>query len=222
MIGTHFDDEDLETHVVRHWSEAGGTSADHNAINARNIGLMLRDWKWTLLSNIERVNGVREDSDEETVQSEAVPAWRMGIDRALKDFRAVAELAFEPIRDEDLTCEYHPAPHTPPKNLPRGMMGVYCFWGDGEWLKIGKVGPKSQARYTSQHYGFSAPSTLAKSLAKDEAMLGVSGFDSESPGEWIKSSTHRVNILIPAARGRAVLSLLEAFLHARLGPRYEG
>lgn len=102
-------------------------------------------------------------------------------------------------------------------------MAVYGFWGDGRWLKIGKVGPNSNARYTSQHYiAGSALSTLAGSLAKDTAMNGVVGFDPRAPGVWIRASTHRVNILLPATRERALLSLLEAFLHLRLRPRYEG
>lgn len=150
-------------------------------------------------------------------------AWRDDIDSAIAALLELAELAGDPISREDLLVEYLPAPHRPPTRLPAGKMAVYGFWGDGGWLKIGKVGPNSNARYTSQHYlAGSALSTLAGSLAKDPAMIGVTGFDPQAPGVWIKAATHRVNILLPAAREPALLSMLEAFLHLRLRPRYEG
>jgi hypothetical protein len=89
--------------------------------------------------------------------------------------------------------------------------------------KVGKVGPKSQARYTSQHYNpESALSTLAASLMRDTKMKTVGDFDQAAPGNWIRRFTHRVNVLLPANIDPAILSLLEAFLHARLAPRYEG
>ena len=68
----------------------------------------------------------------------------------------------------------------------------------------------------------SAPSTLAGSLVADPGMLTVAGFDPKAPGVWIKAATHRVNVLMPDSRQRELLSLLEAFLHLRLRPRYEG
>jgi len=102
-------------------------------------------------------------------------------------------------------------------------MAVYGFWNDGIWLKLGKAGPKSQARYTSQHYNKgNAQSTLAGSLTNDPQMRVVAGFDLQNPGAWIKVSTCRVNILLPSQRRKELLSLLEAFLHVRLRPRYEG
>lgn len=42
-------------------------------------------------------------------------------------------------------------PHTP-KSLQPGMMGVYTFLYDDRFLKIGKAGPSSNARFLSQHY----------------------------------------------------------------------
>ncbi len=150
-------------------------------------------------------------------------AWRDDIDSAIAAFLEVAELAGDPISRTDLVIEYLSAPHRPPTRLPIGKMSVYGFWGDGGWLMIGKVGPNSNARHTSQHYlAWSALSTLAGSLAKDPAMSGVAGFDPQAPGVWIKAATHRVNILLPAAREPALLSLLEAFLPLHLRPRYEG
>ena len=149
--------------------------------------------------------------------------WRDEIEAALNAFLAVTELAGDPISPAEIEVEYLPAPHRPPTRLPAGKMAVYGFYGDGAWLKVGLAGPNSNARYTSHHYNAGrAPSTLAGSLAKDPHMLAVAGFDPASPGDWVMKATHRVNILIPSARRREMLALLEAFLHLRLKPRYEG
>ncbi len=148
--------------------------------------------------------------------------WRTDITHALADFRKVAELAGVRLDIAQLEVEFLPAPHKPPTSLPKGKMAVYGFWSSGQWLKIGMVGPKSKARYTSQHYNAdSAPSTLAGSLVHDQRMAEVMGFDATVPGAWIKSSCNRVNILLSATLGRELLALLEAFLHVRLNPRYE-
>jgi hypothetical protein len=152
-----------------------------------------------------------------------VSGWRDDVEAGVSAFLKVAELADDPISRADLVTEFLPAPHRAPPRLPTGKMAVYSFWGDGGWLKVGKVGPNSNARYTSQHYSpGSAQSTLAGSLVNDPHMLAVVGFDPHAPGLWIKASTSRVNILIQASREPALLSLLEAFLHLRLRPRYEG
>ena len=102
-------------------------------------------------------------------------------------------------------------------------MGVYGFWYDDAWLKIGKVGPNSKNRYTYQHYNLgSARSTFPGSLMGDSKMAPIVGSDRSSINAWIRTSTCRVNILLPAKRQPELLSLLEAFLHLRLRPRYEG
>ena len=55
-------------------------------------------------------------------------------------------------------------PHKP-TSLPKGKMGIYMFLYDNKFLKIGKAGPKSNARFYSQHYNpKSARSTLAASI----------------------------------------------------------
>lgn len=149
--------------------------------------------------------------------------WRDDIQKTVGAFLTVAELAGDSISNAAITTEFLSASHSPPTRLPSGKMAVYGFWGDGEWLKIGKAGPNSNARYTSQHYNpDSAPSTLAGSLRSDKRMSVVAGFDPRTPGAWIRASTHRVNILIAVHRRKELLSLLEAFLHLRLKPRYEG
>lgn len=149
--------------------------------------------------------------------------WRDEIENAINSFLLVAEIACDPISRNEIEVEYLSAPHRPPTRLPINKMAVYGFWGTGRWLKIGKVGPNSNARYISQHYNAgSAQSTLAASLATDPHMLKVSGFYPHTPGTWIKEETCRVNILLPAHRQKELLALLEAFLHLKLKPRYEG
>jgi hypothetical protein len=149
--------------------------------------------------------------------------WRANITAALAAFRTVAEGAGSPVPEKDLMVDFCDAPHEAPKCLPAGKVAIYGFWGNGVWLKIGKAGPKSNARYTSQHYNTgSAQSTLARSLAECPTMRSVAGFDAARPGDWIKGSTYRVNILLPERYNGPVLALLEAYLHVRLKPRYEG
>lgn len=148
--------------------------------------------------------------------------WRSSMADALRDFEQVAALAGEPIESGVLLSEFLPAPHQPPSRLPFGTMAIYGFCYDNDWLKIGKAGPRSGPRFTSHHYHSSAPSTLAKSLSGDPRMRELEGFDPLLSGDWIRQHTHRVNILLPSDRNRALLSLLEAFLHVRLKPRYEG
>lgn len=150
-------------------------------------------------------------------------AWREEVENAIISFMTVASLSGNPISRADFEVEYLPAPHCPPPRLPAGKMAVYGFWGDGVWLKIGMVGAKSKARFTSQHYNpGGARSTLAGSLAKDPHILTVSGFDPNVPGAWIKTATHRVNTPFSSHKRIKLLALLEAFLHLRLRPCYEG
>lgn len=148
--------------------------------------------------------------------------WRTELDEALRDFVTAAGLSHTPLRFEDLQIEYFEAPHNPPSHLPAGKMAIYGFWYAGEWLKIGMAGPKSSARFISQHYNAnSAPSTLAASLLKDQQILGSLSIDINSIGFWIKSNCNRVNILLDNDYGILLLRFLEAFLHIRMRPRYE-
>ena len=149
--------------------------------------------------------------------------WRNAVANALDDFVVVAALAGNQLNDDELFVEYLEMPHLQPKRLPPGKMAVYGFWGFGEWLKIGKAGPKSNARYTSQHYHPGrSKSNLSDSLVRDPRMAIVDGFDKQNPGQWVTQRTHRVNILISKQKHKTLLSLLEVFLQARLKPRYEG
>lgn len=141
----------------------------------------------------------------------------------LQDFQKVAKLTRVSIAQSDLTVEMLRAPHIPPARLPSGQMAVYIFTLNDECLKVGKVGPKSNARYVSQHYNpKSSRSNLAKSVLKAKKSLGCKDIDEVSVGKWIKGNTDRLNILLPAPLGVTVLSLLESFLQCRLKPRFEG
>ena len=141
----------------------------------------------------------------------------------IQDFLRVAALAGARLNESEIEVETLKAPHRPPSRIPAGKMAVYVFSYGDTVLKVGKVGPNSGARYTSQHYNAaSAPSTLAASLLKGGDQIGVSGLTVETAGDWIKNNTHRTNFLMRTECGVPVLTLLEAFLQCKLTPRFEG
>lgn len=149
--------------------------------------------------------------------------WRSEMESALDEFARVCDaIGIMEFPGNDVSVEYLAAPHRPGP-LPVGTMAVYAFWWNGQWLKIGKAGPWSGARYQSQHYNLSAPSTLARSLVEDRRMAAVPDFDPAHAGEWVRNKTCRVNITMSLTRDVPYyLSFLEAFLHLRLHPLYEG
>ena len=141
----------------------------------------------------------------------------------IQDFLRVAALAGARLNESEIEVETLKAPHRPPSRIPAGKMAVYVFSYGDTVLKVGKAGPNSGARYTSQHYNAaSAPSTLAASLLKGGDQIGVSGLTVETAGDWIKNNTHRTNFLMRTECGVPVLTLLEAFLQCKLTPRFEG
>lgn len=112
-------------------------------------------------------------------------------------------------------------PHQP-RNLPVNMMGVYTFWYGTTCLKIGKAGPNSNARFLSQHYHpGSARSTLAASILYDNQRKEM-GINADTVGAWIKSNCRRIDILLDANLGIFSLELIEAVLHYKYEPVYEG
>lgn len=114
-------------------------------------------------------------------------------------------------------------PHSPPTALPKGKMAVYIFLHGKKCLKVGKAGPKSNARYTSQHYSVGrTSSTLAKSIVKTPERVGMEKMEEEKVGAWIKSQTRRINILLDGGHSRDILNFVEAFYILRLKPVYEG
>lgn len=141
----------------------------------------------------------------------------------IDNFLKVAELAGIHPDQLDIKLEILELPHTP-RRLPNGKMAVYVFCYKDRTLKIGKAGPKSNARYTSQHYNpRSAPSTLSASLLQYQDRLNLAAeFDSETVGDWIKQNTQRINFILNAECGINVLTLLESFLQCCLNPEFEG
>lgn len=115
-------------------------------------------------------------------------------------------------------------PHERPSELPNGKRGVYIFYCPKEkyFLKIGKVGLNSKARFCSQHYNFSSRSCLAKSLFNDKEMISKYKIGEGNVGKWIEKNCHRIDILINAELGPFANELIEACLHYRLDPKYEG
>jgi hypothetical protein len=142
---------------------------------------------------------------------------------ALRDFRTVATLADADFLADCIAVQIFRKPHESPKTLPDGNIAVYAFFHNGQALKVGKAGPNSKARYTSQHYSTgAATSTLARSIVNNAAKIGISEVHEGIVAAWIRSNTDRVNLLLPSAVGDPMLSLLESFLHVRWKPIFEG
>ena len=141
--------------------------------------------------------------------------------RLIKEFCKVASIAGIRIPANALTFNPLGAPHKP-SHLPRGKMAVYVFSLSGQCLKVGKVGPRSNARFVSQHYSpRSSKSNLAKSLLGCSD-LALPGFSETTAKVWIQANVDRTDCLLDETCGIPVLTLLESFLQCRLKPRFEG
>ncbi|MDA7966853.1 hypothetical protein [Ruegeria sp.] len=126
---------------------------------------------------------------------------------------------------EEVTIDYWSAPHIP-KALPASKRAVYVFVlaSSNRVIKVGKAGPKSNARYQSQHYGFSAQSTVAGAIVSNPIiwpLLGIDEIAESSVGDWIKKNTARWNFLLNK-EDDLVASKLETYLRAKFGPMLEG
>jgi hypothetical protein len=115
------------------------------------------------------------------------------------------------------------------KDEINNKQAVYVFTlatDSSKILKVGKAGPKSNARFNSQHYSPGrSMSNLAYSIIRAKEIwpsFGISTIDEKNVGKWIRQNTDRDHFFIPAEKGRFALSLLEAFLHCRLNPIFEG
>ncbi len=114
-------------------------------------------------------------------------------------------------------------------------MAAYLFLIGDKCLKVGKAGPKSNARFSRQHYiPGSSRSNLAGSVLNNkervrdllapELQSGVDDLDDRTISQWIKTHTTRVNLFLSTGipNAKFVLNLLEAFLQCRLKPEFEG
>jgi hypothetical protein len=146
----------------------------------------------------------------------------------LHDFVQVAALSGFDIGPTAILHEVLSAPHQP-SSLPKGKQAVYVFSlvaPGAVVLKVGKVGPRSNARFLSQHYNpNSSQSNLAKSLLRHPEywdQLCITTLDEDTVGDWLKTHTDRDHFYLEAKQSKLLLNLLEAFLHGRLRPLFEG
>jgi hypothetical protein len=97
--------------------------------------------------------------------------------------------------------------------------------GPGRVLKVGRVGPNSNARFQSQHYApGSARSNLANSLIQYPVLwpwLGIVHLDVSNVREWMLSHLDRANVYVPEGNA-ALIPDLEMYVRGRLGSVYEG
>lgn len=143
---------------------------------------------------------------------------------ALRDFRRC--LAAASVETPPPELAYELDIRWPPHRAPGALRGrgAVCsfFWPErGEFLKVGKAGSGTEPRYRYQHYGDKAGSTLFKDLRANCRELGVPCED-EALRDWMHENLARADILLAPGYDELVLSLLEAFLHLRWRPRYEG
>lgn len=160
--------------------------------------------------------------------------WNSQVGVAISEFQRDAVAAGIKGWPCELRVERQQAPHEP-HSLSGGWSAVYVFmlsesYGRGvpagpfRVLKVGKAGPRSNARFQSQHYGTSAPSTLAKSLTTYRTLwpwLGIADGDLSDIRRWMCDRLGRVDIYVPGDRGE-VLSELETYVRARVGSVFEG
>lgn len=126
------------------------------------------------------------------------------------------------ISSKDYFIEDCGCPHDPAKiDLKSGCGAVYLFFYQGEALKIGKANPGSAVRFKYHHYGFSAPSTLARSVCSDAQFIAL-GVNRTNVKSWLKQNTYRINIQVSGNDIEAATELIEAVLHYQFRPRYEG
>jgi hypothetical protein len=154
------------------------------------------------------------------------------IEELLGTFLQIAKLSHLEISRSDIQHECLPPPHTPPTRIApqqpipgwdKGLQATYAFFLGDLCLKVGKVSPNSTARFTSQHYGITTGSTLAKSLlAQRDAIAGLQTLSETSVGPWLKRNTSRFHVFLHSEQPAAALSLLEAFLQCRFRPLFEG
>ncbi|HRX30172.1 MAG: hypothetical protein H6582_00025 [Crocinitomicaceae bacterium] len=143
----------------------------------------------------------------------------------LYEFIEVCKYANVCLSFKEIICEYLSAgsDHIL-TSLPSKSMAVYIFMDAKCELcyKVGKVGPKSQARYRNHHYlAKSSKSNLANSLLIDPNFMNNLDVH-QDVGNWIRENTTRINIVLPREQGMFTLNLLEAFMQCRLNPIYEG
>lgn len=157
------------------------------------------------------------------------------IDQVVATFREWARRAGISDSLSSVDVEDLGVPHRP-RGLPVGCQGVYTFQFQSVWLKAGKAGPKSGARWQSQHYKATRSlSNLSWSLLEYAHRSSVkipslpptfreqlSDVHPNEMGDWIQRHTRRVNLLLSGSLDSAALSHLEHIAHDVLRPVFEG
>ena len=133
----------------------------------------------------------------------------------------ISSILGKPINKDSYKIIDRGVPHKP-QSLPPKMTGVYIFQYKNCFLKIGKVGENSNARFLSQHYNpDSSKSNLASSILNDNTMKSL-GINKDNVGKWIKNNCRRIDIFFNGDLGIFVPELIEAALHYKYEPLYEG
>jgi hypothetical protein len=132
-----------------------------------------------------------------------------------------------------LRAEHLAAPHRQPTKLASPAVYVFSLSesygrdvpaGPNRVLKVGMVGPKSAARFISQHYGLSAPSTLAGSLLRETILwryLGIENLDASNVKAWMQANLERDHVFVPPDR-EGLARHVERYYRGHLGPVFEG
>lgn len=162
-------------------------------------------------------------------------AVSLPLDALVDEFAAAASACEIPGWPCDIRAEVIRAPHRAP-SLPAGFGAVYVFAlsqdqgrhapaGPGAVLKVGRVGPNSNPRFSSQHYNpTSARSSLAGSLLRYRVIWPWLGIDELTPltvKAWMLANLDRGHLFIHGDR-LAVIAELEMYIRARLGSIFEG
>ena len=158
------------------------------------------------------------------------------VNRLLEGFAIAGSKAGLFVGSPHIVHEHLPAPHRQPGSLLAGYAAVYVFslspsYGSdcaadaNRVLKVGKVGPNSSPRFSSQHYQpNSARSNLAKSLITETVLwpyLGIDNLGEEDVKQWMLRNLERDHFFVPAAEG-GLERQLERYLRGHLGPVFEG
>ncbi len=121
-----------------------------------------------------------------------------------------------------------------PTKLENNKKGVYVFIYGNYCFKVGKAGPKSQARWNSHHYNLdeTTPSTLPKSIKRDtdrfkrffplEKHQEIDSLNPNNVKDWIQNNISRIEFKISSDESDYALNFLESLIQFRLMPEYEG
>jgi len=157
------------------------------------------------------------------------------IEKVVLEFRAWADNQGLRLAVGDIKVTPLGVPHKPVA-LPKGWQGVYAFGLGTAWLKVGRAGPNSNARWVSQHYKATRSlSNLAWSLLRYTHLssfehpslpaglkVQLTTMQPDAIGDWIKQHAVRVNITIRAGLGPVALARLESIALGTLKPVFEG